>query len=69
MGDMADMAIDNIFDDLVHYERYKDSDLLTQYEEGLINEYGAPLGNPNVYSTKKKFKLTAQEAFKDLLTQ
>jgi len=46
MGDGADMALDNAFDDMEHYERFKDAPLFVQYEEGLIDEMGATIGEP-----------------------
>ena len=46
MGEMSDFALENSFRELEHYERYKDSSLTTQYEEGIIDEYGITVGNP-----------------------
>ncbi len=46
MGDMADFALDCAMDEYEHYERYKNSDLNTQYEQGLIDETGATIGVP-----------------------
>lgn len=45
MGEMADFAIDGGMDELDHYERFKDADQATQYEEGLIDECGITIGN------------------------
>jgi len=49
MGDGADDALERGFDDLEEYEKYKDSDLVTQYEHGLIDELGATIGQPWSY--------------------
>jgi len=46
VGEMADFSIDASMDEMDHYERFKDADQATQYEEGLIDEYGATIGNP-----------------------
>lgn len=46
MGDMADDALDNAFDDLDHYEKYRNAPLNVQYEEGLIDEFGGTIGAP-----------------------
>jgi hypothetical protein len=46
MGEMADFALDCAFEDYEHYERYKNSPLWTQYDEGIIDEYGATIGEP-----------------------
>ena len=48
MGEMADFALDNAMDDLEHYEKFKDSSPSEQYEEGLVDEYGNPIGDPNL---------------------
>ncbi|PHS13511.1 MAG: hypothetical protein COA78_07165 [Blastopirellula sp.] len=50
MGDMADYALDMADAQLEHYERYKDADLATQYDEGIIDEHGATIGIPQVVS-------------------
>ena len=47
MGEMADLAIQYGMDDEEHYEAFKDADVATQYEEGLIDERGVRIGNPN----------------------
>ena len=47
MGEMADLSMEYAIDDMEHYERYCDVDLATQYEEGLIDETGAEISNPN----------------------
>lgn len=47
MGDGADMALNAAMDDYEHYERYKDAPLHIQYEEGIVNEMGGIIGNPN----------------------
>lgn len=45
---MADLAIDNAFEDVEEYTRYRDDkDLETQYEHGIIDEFGVTIGNPN----------------------
>ena len=49
MGEMADYELEIAFNQQEHYERYKDEDVATQYDEGLIDEDGFTLGNP--YST------------------
>jgi len=54
MGDMADFALDNAFDDMEHYDRYKDAPMGVQYEEGLIDETGATIGQP--WSTPAPYK-------------
>jgi len=53
MGDMADMALDNAFNDMENFDRYSESSLQEQYENGLIDEYGATIGKP--YSTPSTF--------------
>lgn len=53
MGDMADMAIDNAFNDIEEYGKYCDEDLETQYEHGIIDESGATIGNPGHNMIKK----------------
>lgn len=52
MGDGADMALDNAFDDMEHYERFKYSDHRTQYDEGIIDERGAIIGNPGSFPAR-----------------
>ena len=56
MGDMSDFALDGAFEELEHYERYKNSDLGTQYDEGLIDERGATYGNPSSYPARREAK-------------
>lgn len=46
MGEMADFALDAASMELDHYYRYKDASLTTQYEEGIVDEYGVTVGNP-----------------------
>ena len=46
MGDMADFALEDAWDEVEQFEQYKDSNINIQYEEGLINEVGALIGNP-----------------------
>lgn len=49
MGEMADFALDNAFEEMAHYERNKDKPIDKQYEEGLVDENGVTIGNPNSY--------------------
>lgn len=46
MGDMADFALEAACDEDEHFMKYQDAPMETQYEEGLIDEYGALIGNP-----------------------
>lgn len=54
MGEMADLAIERAFAEAEHYEKYKYSNHATQYEEGLIDEYGATIGNPRFIGVRTK---------------
>ncbi len=47
MGDMADFYLDIAFQQVEHYSRYQDADLQTQYDEGIIDELGATIGDPS----------------------
>lgn len=58
MGEMADFALDCAWEDVEHHNRYKDSPLHIQYEEGLIDEAGAPIGNPSLCRDDKPDNLT-----------
>ena len=44
---MADFALECSHREVEHYDRYKDASLATQYEEGIIDEYGSTIGNPS----------------------
>ncbi len=46
MGDGADMALSNACDEDEHYLQYQYADIGTQYEEGIVDEYGATIGIP-----------------------
>lgn len=46
MGEYADDAIARGLEELDHFERFKDSDFATQYEEGLVDEAGNLFGDP-----------------------
>lgn len=48
MGDMADFALENAWDDIEHYEKFKDEPQPEQYEEGIIDENGCTIGNPTI---------------------
>ena len=54
MGEMADFALEQAAQDEEHYERFKDAPLSEQYEEGIIDELGATIGQPWItpYPTK-----------------
>lgn len=52
MGDMADYELGIAYNQQVHYERHKDADLVTQYEEGIIDENGVTYGNPNSFPAR-----------------
>jgi hypothetical protein len=56
MGEMADFTNDGRMDEVEHYERHKDSDVQTQYDEGLIDETGATIGNPSSLPVPRKTK-------------
>jgi len=47
MGEMADFAIDNAFEEQEYHDRHKDDSLQEQYEAGIIDQNGVPIGNPN----------------------
>lgn len=49
-GDMADFTNEHIEIDVEHAEKYRDAPLNVQYDEGLIDETGAPI---NSYTKKK----------------
>jgi len=54
MGDMADFALSNSSDEDEHFTRYSNASLLTQYEEGIIDEHGHTIGNPSWGNKKEK---------------
>jgi len=56
MGDMADFALEGIEAEYEHYEKYKYADIGTQYDEGLIDEQGALIGNPSSYPARSSPK-------------
>ncbi len=43
MADMADFAIEHMLECEARFDRHRYADLQTQYEEGLIDEYGVDL--------------------------
>lgn len=47
MGDMADFTNDNIWTEVEHAEEFCNEPLSVQYEEGLIDEAGAPVASFN----------------------
>lgn len=61
MGEMADYAIDQAFEQLEHYYKYKGAPLHIQYEEGLIDENGAPIGDARVFTPRE---LTSRKSYK-----
>jgi hypothetical protein len=60
MGDMADFALDAADRQLEHYHRYEDAPLHIQYDEGIIDEYGATIGNPSVTGSRKGAYVTGE---------
>lgn len=46
MGDMADFALDCAWEQTEHYEKYKESPLSVQYDEGLVDEIGVMISAP-----------------------
>ena len=49
MGDGADQALERAAEECEHFERFRDSSPERQYEEGLIDETGSVIGNPNSF--------------------
>lgn len=49
MGDGADQALERAAEEVNHFQKYQDSDLATQYDEGLIDESGSTIGNPRSF--------------------
>ncbi len=49
MGDAADQALERAQRDIEHFDKFQDADLATQYEEGIIDETGSIIGNPNSF--------------------
>ena len=45
MGDMADFTNEHIEIDVERAEKYRDAPLSVQYDEGLIDEAGAPVNS------------------------
>lgn len=51
---MADFALEQATNDEEHYQKFRDAPLSIQYEEGLVDECGATIGNPSGFHTKIK---------------
>lgn len=49
MGDGADQTLERAAEECEHFDKFQDADPAIQYEEGLIDETGSIIGNPNSF--------------------